>query len=214
MKHFNKLTKTFKEPQVILVRHGHTDLNNTDKSEDRIRGHIDVPLNAEGIKDAERASSELKKEAVDGFFCSDLIRAKQTAEVLIKDFPKAPIIYSNTLRPWNLGIYQGQKTEDVIEDLNTMVKRENIVPTDGESFKSFRTRYLGELIKIINLAIKKKEILVVVTHFRNLKTADAWISAGAKPDMSIDHDVMITDKFAPGELFYLPLDKVKSDIIK
>lgn len=205
---FNRIKKTFKEPKVLLVRHGHTKLNNTDKSEDRIRGWLDVPLNDLGIHDAEDAAKELKKESVDSFFSSDLIRAKQTAEVLMRDFPKAPVVYTNTLRPWNLGIYQGQKTQDILEDLNTMVKRENIIPTDGESFKNFRERYLGELIKIINLAVRKKEVIVIVTHFRNLKTADAWIEAGGKPDMVIDHEVMITDKFKPGEIFELPLDKV------
>jgi broad specificity phosphatase PhoE len=209
---FNHLKKKLKQPKVIMIRHGKTNFNGTDDTPDRIRGHINIPLNDEGREDAKKAGEKLinKKVIVDEFFSSDLDRTRETAKIIHDTIKSsAPIIYSDALRPWNLGIYEGQVTDDVIDDLNLMVKKPNIVPTNGESFNQFKDKFLTQLIKIINISLKNNSTIVIISHFRNLKTADSWIEAGAKPDLSFNKEVMINDKFKPGELFILPLDEIK-----
>ncbi len=56
-------------------RHGETDWNRTK----RIQGHIDIPLSAHGLLQAEQLTARLGKEKIDAVYSSDLLRAMQTA---------------------------------------------------------------------------------------------------------------------------------------
>jgi broad specificity phosphatase PhoE len=207
---FKKVMKAVKKPGIWLIRHGATDFNGEGgTSVDKIRGWIDVPLNAVGIEDAHKAAKKVKKDAIDAVYSSDLSRAKQTALIIHTDNKiKAPIIYSQDLRPWNLGIYEGKETSKVIDDLNRMVKNEDIVAPQGESFKAFRERYLNAVKKIMMEAVTKHEQILIITHYRNLKTLDAWIQNGAPDNMEVDKNVMIKDSFKTGEVYPVNLDKI------
>lgn len=61
--------------EILLIRHGETDWN----LERRLQGHLDIPLNPEGLRQAEALARHLDGVALDGIFSSDLQRAKQTA---------------------------------------------------------------------------------------------------------------------------------------
>lgn len=201
---FKRIKKNLKIPRVILCRHGHTDFNNTNKSEDKIRGWIDVPLNDQGRKDAEKARGQLKGTKIDGIFSSDLCRARETADIINQDH-KVPIIDSMALRPWNLGKFQGKPTDDVIDEIDHHIYSPDLQVPDGETFNQFRTRYIGLLDKIIRQSIQEKQVLLVATHLRNLKLADGWVQNGMPRDCSVDPDVVTTDEFSPGELFEIPI---------
>jgi broad specificity phosphatase PhoE len=207
MKRFTKINKQLKEPHVYFIRHGHTDLNGTTDSADRIRGHVDVPLNDDGREDAKKAGEKLKDKPIDYMYSSDLSRAAETADIINEQF-HVPVEYTDALRPWNLGDYQGRLTKEVIGDLNNMVRHEDIIPEGGESFKAFRLRFLAEVKNIITNAVKKKQSVIIVAHYRNAKTIDAWISMGAPDDLTLDPEVMIKDNFDPGEIMELPLKKM------
>lgn len=60
---------------IVLIRHGQTDMNR----EGRFQGQIDVPLNAIGRAQAQRLSERLARERFHAFYCSDLLRTRQTA---------------------------------------------------------------------------------------------------------------------------------------
>lgn len=207
MKRFSKTIKGLSEPKILMVRHGHTSLNGTDKSEDRIRGWKDVALNDEGRQDAVNAAKDLEKyKDPYAMYSSDLIRAAETAEIIDKtNNYQLPIIHTDTLRPWSLGSFEGMMTKTIIDKLNNMVRNEDIIPHEGEAFKTFRTRFLTEMKKIIDEAVRRRRTIIVVSHFRNLKTLDAWLHNGAPDDLSIDTEVMIKDSFKPGEVFDVPL---------
>lgn len=198
--------------KVILVRHGHTKLNGSSgTSQDRIRGWKDVELDDRGRKDAEKASKELeKKYDIDCIYSSDLMRAIETAK--IANVHGLPIEARMELRPWNLGVFQGQETTKILEDLNNMIRHEEVVPKDGEAFSEFRERFLGCLMEIVEEAIEEDYETAVFTHFRDLKCADAWIAKGCPADLSIDPKVMMKDDFEPGALFELPLDKIAENM--
>lgn len=208
---FKRITKNLRTPRVLLVRHGHTDFNGTSgKSEDKIRGWIDVPLNDEGRQDAVKAKTQLKGTKVDAIFSSDLVRAKETAEIIDKDHG-VPIVESAALRPWNLGHFQGQPTSEVIDEINDHINNPDEVVPDGESFNDFRQRYIGFLDRVIRQAIQDKQTIVIATHLRNLKLADGWVQNGMPRDYSVDPDVVTTDEFSPGEIFEIPMaDYIKS----
>lgn len=62
--------------EILLIRHGETAWN----AVRRLQGHLDVPLNAEGERQAAALGRALRNEALDAVFSSDLQRAQQTAQ--------------------------------------------------------------------------------------------------------------------------------------
>ena len=71
--------------KVYLMRHGETDYN----KKGLIQGTLDIPLNEFGLELAEKTKEGFEKEGLtfDYCYCSPLIRARQTAEILT--FPKS-----------------------------------------------------------------------------------------------------------------------------
>jgi 2,3-bisphosphoglycerate-dependent phosphoglycerate mutase len=64
--------------EILLIRHGETAWN----AVKRLQGHLDVPLNAEGERQASALGQALLDEPLDAVFASDLGRARQTAEAI------------------------------------------------------------------------------------------------------------------------------------
>lgn len=61
--------------EILLIRHGETAWNAIRK----LQGHLDIPLNAEGTRQAKALASVLQSEKLDAIISSDLQRALQTA---------------------------------------------------------------------------------------------------------------------------------------
>ena len=181
---------------VYLIRHGATDFNSPVGKDDRIRGWLDVKLNKQGKEEAKQDGEYLKKEKISKIYSSDLSRTKETSEILNKNF-NVPIIYTKSLRPWNLGIYQGQSSEKVHKELEQYVKDPNKKVEGGESFNTFLNRYLGEMRKILDEAKKTKKEYFIVTHYRNLKVAQAWKKFGSK-DQSLDDATLFSNNLDTG----------------
>jgi broad specificity phosphatase PhoE len=91
-----------------LVRHGQTDWN----LQGRYQGHADPPLNEVGLEEAARAAQELTKLKLDALFCSDLLRAVQTAEQ-IAAATGLPCFVDPRLREVNLGGWEGMLSTDI-----------------------------------------------------------------------------------------------------
>ena len=93
--------------RVLLIRHGQTDWNKLH----RIQGTHDIPLNEEGIKQAEKARESIDKEHIDVCYCSPLTRTRQTADVLIggRDIP---IFYDERIVEKCFGEIEGKSMSD------------------------------------------------------------------------------------------------------
>jgi len=65
---------------ILLIRHGETAWN----AERRLQGHLDIPLNAEGERQAAALGAALAAEHIDLVVSSDLGRARQTAEAIVR----------------------------------------------------------------------------------------------------------------------------------
>ncbi len=73
-----QITETVVE--ILVIRHGETDWN----KEQRLQGHLDIALNAEGQRQAQALASWLAQESLDAIFSSDMQRTQQTAAPLAK----------------------------------------------------------------------------------------------------------------------------------
>lgn len=87
---------------LYLIRHGRTDWNDKRK----LQGWTDVPLNEEGKRMAEAAAKEYADVHFDVCYCSTLVRARETAEILLKG-RDIPIYYDERLKEMGFGIYEG-----------------------------------------------------------------------------------------------------------
>ena len=84
--------------KIYLVRHGETDWNQAGL----LQGQTDIALNAQGLEQAREAAERLKDVPFEIAFCSPLIRAKRTAEIIIGD-RKITLTTDERLRELNFG---------------------------------------------------------------------------------------------------------------
>ncbi len=191
---------------LYIVRHGETKLNNdTDTSQDRIRGWADVPLTDQGRKEAKVAANKLKQYDIEMIFCSDLSRAKETAEIIGKELGIKPTS-TKELRPWNLGELTGTTTKDALPKIAEYVrKKANKKVPDGESFDDFSDRFFNGLHEIVEKADGRK--LCVVTHHRDERILKAWVDAGCPADHKIDLDTFLQKGDPPGGVIVLKINE-------
>lgn len=64
--------------EILLIRHGETAWNTVK----RLQGHLDIPLNEVGVRQAAALGHALRDEELDVIFASDLQRATQTAQAI------------------------------------------------------------------------------------------------------------------------------------
>ena len=96
---------------LYIIRHGKTDWNDLHK----LQGRTDIPLNDEGRQMAERAREEYRDVHFDVCFCSPLVRARETAEILLKG-RDIEIRTDERLREMSFGSYEGQENSFDIPD--------------------------------------------------------------------------------------------------
>ena len=95
--------------RLCLVRHGETEWN----LGQRIQGHRDMPLNATGLNQAQALAVGLTEQRFSAIYCSDLQRARQTAEPLAKALGMTVNIEPE-LRERNFGCCEGQTFEEIM----------------------------------------------------------------------------------------------------
>lgn len=98
---------------LTLVRHGETAYN----KEGIIQGQMDIPLSDEGLKQADLLGKYLRNDIFTGIYASDLKRAYQTAEAVVKHSAttRPAIIPDVRLRERNFGELEGQPSQALKE---------------------------------------------------------------------------------------------------
>ena len=165
--------------KLLIIRHGHTSLNLPGRDE-RLRGWLDVPLDQEGLDEAADTADLVSRSfSVDAIVCSDLRRARQTAEVLRRQ-TRAAVTQTSDLRPWNLGVFCGQRVRDIIPFLTLLNQHPDLAAPSGESFYQFYGRYAHRLQALLARAEESNDCVAVVTHVRNLLASATIILGGDK----------------------------------
>lgn len=128
--------------RIIAVRHGETAWN----VDQRLQGHLDIELNATGRLQARRLATALAgREAIDAIYCSDLSRARETAQI-VADELSLPLTPTPTLRERSFGEYEGltfvQVRENWPEQAERWRKRDPdwAPPGGGESLMQLKAR--------------------------------------------------------------------------
>ena len=123
--------------KIYLIRHGETQYN----VDGRLQGWTNSVLTEKGRDDAREFGKSIKDEKFDAIFSSDLIRAKDTADIIIgENNYKAPHYIKEGLREWNFGSLEGEKRSLVPEAMELARKK-------GDVDKYFFDKY-GKVISL------------------------------------------------------------------
>lgn len=164
---------------VYVVRHGTTPFN----AEGRLRGWADVPLDADGRKEAQETAAVMVGKRVDRIYSSDLSRALETASAIGKAVGKTPEPQPE-LRPINFGDWNGELLSEIGPSMDALFKRWKINPKakapDGESFQAFQERVLGFLRATLKNA-EPGSAIMYVGHLRISKLLHAFALNGSQP---------------------------------
>ena len=142
--------------RILLVRHGETDWNR----DRRVQGHTDIPLNDEGRRQARALAAELDGEIVDTTYSSDLLRARETAEILCVE-RGTQLVTLAALREKHFGTWEGLTDTEVLERFPDARER-SIGWGDAESTEEMSTRVLEAVRRIA--ADHDGQRVLVVTH--------------------------------------------------
>ena len=169
---------------LYIIRHGKTDWN----AEHRLQGRTDIPLNEEGRMMARKAAAEYRNVNFDICFCSPLVRARETAQILLEG-RDVPVEYDERLTEMCYGEYEGVahifKLPDCpIKNLFLHPELYTVPVKGGESFDELFSR-TGEFLreKVDPLIAQGKDVLIVghggmnssiVTQVMHLELKDFW----------------------------------------
>jgi 2,3-bisphosphoglycerate-dependent phosphoglycerate mutase len=151
--------------ELLLVRHGETDWN----AEGRLQGHTDRPLSDYGREQARRLADELEGEELDAIYASDLLRARETAEI-VGGRLGLPVELDADLREKDWGNWEGLSAlerdrvefvgesteahqERMLQALRRIAERHPagrvLVVTHGGSMRRVQTKVLGLALPVV-----------------------------------------------------------------
>lgn len=187
---------------IYIVRHGATKMNaeSAAVSVDRERGWSDVPLTEEGREEARNAAAALKSKGIQAIVSSDLIRAKETAQIIGAILGVKPE-FSFKLRPWNLGYLTGKDMKDANPQIKEHAQNPNEKVEKGETFNAFRNRAFEGFEEAVTDHRGKQ--LLLVAHHRIERLIAAWEKAGQPVWHSIDLPTFLDKGDPPGGIISL-----------
>jgi len=160
-------TTTSAQPtDILLIRHGETAWN----AERRLQGHLDIPLNAEGERQAALLAGALAGEPLDLVVASDLQRARQTAQA-VADARGLPLAVDPALRERCYGGFEGLLYSEIEarfpHEFAAWQARDvdAVLPPGrnrGESFRAFFDRATGAILALA--AAHPGQTIAIVAH--------------------------------------------------
>jgi broad specificity phosphatase PhoE len=132
-----------------LVRHGLTEWN----AQQRFCGHSDIPLLARGRVQAHWLARQLQDEAIATVYTSDLVRARETAEIIASQSTQVvQLRVSAGWREIDFGAWEGLTYAEIAEQyqdqLGFFIDPEQCSPPGGESLAHMLQRVHAELAAI------------------------------------------------------------------
>jgi probable phosphoglycerate mutase len=151
---------------ILLIRHGETAWN----AVRRLQGHIDIPLNDEGQRQAEALARALAAEPLHAVIASDLQRALQTAQAVAARH-RLPVRQDEALRERCYGAFEGMLYAEIeqrfpLEFAAWQTRQIDAVMPDGahhaESFRQFHRRCVGAILALAHA--HPGQTLALVAH--------------------------------------------------
>ncbi len=170
--------------KIYLFRHGETDWN----TENRIQGHSDIPLNANGIRQAETVAKKIADLRFDAVFSSPLKRAAKTAQIMTEALsnPAPPIIYDERLYEIGFGVEEGDDLEHIVEDEtdplhNYIMAPEKYIPPEGaesidDVWKRFQDFFEERVLPLEEESGEREKNVLIIAHGALARTVTCNLS--------------------------------------
>ncbi|NLN40746.1 MAG: histidine phosphatase family protein [Clostridiales bacterium] len=154
---------------IYLTRHGETIWNRLGKTQ----GIQDISLTDVGRIQAKRLGEQLKKNNnIKAIYCSDLLRARETAEIIGKEISLKPIS-SPLLREVSFGSWEGLSLQEIEEQYPGQLARWRneitFAPEGGESLTAVRDRIVSFINMIKEKHQKNSDNILIVSHAATTK---------------------------------------------
>ena len=148
--------------RLFVLRHGQTAWN----AEQRIQGHLDMPLNDTGHWQARCLAQALKGESLSAIYSSDLQRAVDTARPFA-DAAGLPVQIEPGLRERRFGRFEGLSFAEIEsrwpDDARRWRQREpGFAPGGGESLQAFQARCVAACATLAER--HRGQSLLLVSH--------------------------------------------------
>jgi broad specificity phosphatase PhoE len=153
---------------LFLARHGETDWNR----DGRWQGNSDTPLNERGREQARELAGEL--DTVDVVYSSDLVRARETAEIVAARLGRE-VELDSRLRERGFGAWEGLTSVEIESQFAEEHRRwragEGFGADDAEPFDSFAARIHAFLEDVLRL--HPAEDVLVIAHGGSIRVIHA-----------------------------------------
>ncbi len=148
---------------ICIARHGETDWNLSGT----LQGWIDIPINAQGRRQADEMAASCATENFSSIWSSPLLRARETAEIIAAALRLPLPLFHDGLRERCFGAIQGIPKAELAELnpvlLQQLLKRNPATHFEGgESMNEFATRVLEAIRDIA--ALHPGQRILTITH--------------------------------------------------
>jgi probable phosphoglycerate mutase len=166
--------------RLLLLRHAQSTWN----AAGRWQGWADPPLSEQGRAQAEKAAAELAGEPFATVVSSDLVRARQTADVLAHALDLGPVTIDAGLRERDVGAWSGCTTAEIDERwpgvLDDWRAGRLTSPPDGEDHAAFAARVVPAVEHAARRGAGGAAVLVV-THGGVIRAVERHVAADPSP---------------------------------
>jgi len=178
--------------RLILIRHGQSVWN----AENRFTGWTDVDLSEKGVEEAEEAGNELRDQVIDIIHTSDLIRAKRTAEIVIRANVSSKDTVTKSdwrLNERNYGALQGLNKAETAEkhgaeQVRIWRRSFDVAPPEGESLEMTAKRTIPYFEEEILPDLESGESVLVSAHGNSLRSIVMHIE-GISPEDIVSFEI-------------------------
>jgi len=197
--------KTASSNTLYVLRHGESLRQKTHRMSswpEKTR----VPLTPNGRKDIEKLAKNLKKKRIDYIFSSDLLRTKQTAEILGKELTIKPV-FDKRLREVDVGALNGKHIREIGRvwgkkgetNLEHYLRRFEEPLPKGESWVDVRRRMV-DFVREIEKRYKGKTVLLV-SHELPISLLETALAGFSREETIACRE---KNRIEPGEMRVLP----------
>src|SRR5436189_2182354 len=135
--------------RLYLIRHGEVE----GAADGRLLGRMDVPLSQRGVEQAHQLAEELSTARLAAVYSSDLLRARQTAEVIARH-RELKVKESSAWREINMGEWEGRTVAALHQEVPGLVGQVFADPASfaypgGESFATFIGRVQAAIDQLL-----------------------------------------------------------------
>jgi probable phosphoglycerate mutase len=165
---------------LALVRHGESTWN----AEHRMQGQLDPPLSELGREQSSALAPLIADLEAGPVICSDLLRARETAEVLGLE----PDRFDPRWREIDMGDWSGKMVAEVDKGQVRSWRTGVLAPPHGENWPTFQTRVARALAE----ATESGESVLVVTHGGCIRAVTAHLTGADRLKLSPPANASLT----------------------